>query len=114
MSRKSLDDFNGDYQAYADYLESGECMNDDGIDIFADEKGNIYTPTEGDWTKGHGHNSVDDPRPGRDSEDPKSYGRKWYNRWLKYSNKIIISQEEAELLNSALERKNELKLKINK
>ena len=41
MARKTLEDFDGDYQAYADYLESPECTNDDGIDIVADEKGNI-------------------------------------------------------------------------
>ena len=50
MARKTLEDFDGDYQAYADYLESPECTNDDGIDIVADEKGNIFTPTDGDWT----------------------------------------------------------------
>lgn len=61
MARKTLEDFDGDYQAYADYLESPECTNDDGIDIVADEKGNIFTPTDGDWTKGHGHNNVHDP-----------------------------------------------------
>ena len=32
MARKTLADFNYDYQAYADYLESAECMQDDGID----------------------------------------------------------------------------------
>ena len=29
MARKTLADFNYDYQAYADYLESPECTNDD-------------------------------------------------------------------------------------
>ena len=33
MARKTLSDFNYDYQAYADYLESAECANDDGYDI---------------------------------------------------------------------------------
>ena len=110
MARKTLEDFDGDYQAYADYLESPECTNDDGIDIVADEKGNIFTPTDGDWTKGHGHNNVHDPRPARDFESSESRGRKWFNRWLKYSNKIVISQEEIELLNSMFEDKNVLRL----
>ena len=35
MARKTLEDFDGDYQAYADYLESPECTNDDEIDIVA-------------------------------------------------------------------------------
>lgn len=55
MARKTLADFNYDYQAYADYLDSGECANDDGYDVFGDEHGNVYEPTGGDWTKGHGH-----------------------------------------------------------
>lgn len=36
MMGKTLADFNYDYQAYADYLESAECMQDDGIDIYAE------------------------------------------------------------------------------
>ena len=55
MARKTLADFNYDYQAYADYLESPECTNDDGYDVIADQYGNVYTPTDGDWSKGHGH-----------------------------------------------------------
>lgn len=111
MARKTLEDFDGDYQAYADYLESPECTNDDEIDIVADEKENIFTPTDGDWTKGHGHNNVHDPRPAREPDDPKSYGRKWYNLWLIYSKNIILSQEEAMLLIHKTEEKNVLKLK---
>lgn len=111
MSRKTLDDFDGNYQAYADYLESAECMNDDGIDIYADEKGNIYEPTDGDWEKGHGHNNVNDSRPAREPDDPKSLGRDWLNRWLIYSESVILSQEEAKLLNPLCEDKNVLKLK---
>ncbi len=112
MARKTLDDFNGDCQAYADYLESAECMNDDGIDVYIDvEKGDIYTPTEGDWTKGHGHDNVNDPRPGREPEDEKSYGRPWYNPWLKYSSSISFTEEEIDLINSKQEEQMILKLK---
>lgn len=47
MARKTLEDFKKwdgsyDYQAFADYLESAECANDDGYDIYADYKG-TYT-----------------------------------------------------------------------
>lgn len=56
MARKTLADFNYDYQAYADYLESAECANDEGYDIYADINGNIYESD--DWTKGHGHKNV--------------------------------------------------------
>ena len=54
MERKTLEDFNNDYQAYANYLESAECMQDDGIDVYAEGR-NVYTPTNGDWREGHGH-----------------------------------------------------------
>ena len=90
-------------------VEDGE-MYIYGMHISPYEKGNIFTPTDGDWTKGHGHNNVHDPRPARDSESSESRGRKWFNRWLKYSNKIVISQEEIELLNSMFEDKNVLRL----
>ena len=42
MARKTLADFNYDYQAYANYLESAECANDDGYDTYVDINGNIY------------------------------------------------------------------------
>lgn len=98
MARKTLEDFNNDYQAYADYLESAECANDDGYDVVADQYGNIYTPTDGDWTKGHGHNNVNDPRPPRDPHDSRSMGRPWKNNWLKYSEKLNLTPEEIEFL----------------
>lgn len=111
MPRKTLEDFDGDYQEFANYLESAQCMQDDGIDIYADEKGNIYTPTEGDWTLGHGHDNVFDPKPERKPEDPESYGRTWYNKWLKYSFEIILSQEENMLLNSRSEEPKKIMIK---
>ena len=40
MARKTLKDFNYDYQAYADYLESAECADDDDYDVYADIHGN--------------------------------------------------------------------------
>lgn len=58
MERKTLEDFDNDYQAYADYLESAECANDEGYDIYADENGNIYERINGDWTLGHSHKNV--------------------------------------------------------
>lgn len=98
MARKSLSDFNYDHQAYANYLESAECANDDGYDIYADHKGNIYERTDGDWTKGHGHRN-DSTNYDRDKNSDKSRGRSWKNPWLKYSNKLNLTQEEVELLN---------------
>lgn len=99
MARKTLEDFNYDYQAFANYLESAECANDEGYDIFVDSRGNIYERTDGDWTKGHGHNNVYDPRNPREPNDPSSIGRKWKNKWLKYANKLNLTSEEIEFLN---------------
>lgn len=77
--RKTLADFNYDYQAYADYLESAECANDDGYDTLVDvPSGNIYTSN--DWTKGHGHKNVKNGY-NRPDDDPKSQGRPWKNPW---------------------------------
>ena len=56
MARKTLADFNYNYQAYADYLQSPECANDDGYDTYVDHRGNIYESD--DWTRGHGHKNV--------------------------------------------------------
>lgn len=101
MARKTLSDFNYNYQAYANYLESAECANDDGYDILIDvPSGNIYERTEKDWTKGHGHNNVNDPRPPRDPKDPNSIGREWKNPWLKYAEKLNLTIEEIQFLNS--------------
>ena len=84
--RKSLKDFNNNYQAYANYLESAECANDDGYSVFAEGR-NVYTPTDGDWTKGHGH-FADKTGLGKDDyerkpDDEQSKGRPWYSKWLK-------------------------------
>lgn len=100
MARKELSDFDYDYQAYANYLESAECANDEGYDIYADYKGNIYEPTDGDWSKGHGHNNVNDPRPPRESNDPDSYGRSWKNPWLMYMENFNLTTNEVNLLKS--------------
>ena len=99
MARKTLADFYYDYQAYADYLESPECTNDDGYDVIADQYGNVYTPTDGDWSKGHGHQNenTDYNRP---SDSKYSYGRKWKNPWLKYAEKLNLTPEEVEFLNT--------------
>lgn len=97
MARKTLADFNYDYQAYADYLESPECTNDDGYDVIGDQYGNVYTPTEGDWTKGHGHKN-ENTNYDRKSEDRDSYGRKWKNPWLKYADKLNLTAEEIQFL----------------
>ncbi len=94
MERKSLEDFNNNYQAYANYLESAKCADDDGYDIYADEKGNIYERTNGSWENGHGHNNVYDKRDPRDPNDSESIGRKWKNNWLKYVSKINLNDEE--------------------
>jgi hypothetical protein len=102
MARKSLEEFRDeygdiDYQAYADYLDSPQCTQDEGWDVIGDQFGNVYTPTEGDWTIGHGHKNENTgyDRPA-DSKD--SYGRKWTNRWLKYCAQFGLTQEEAKVL----------------
>lgn len=97
MARKTLADFNYDYQAYADYLESAECANDDGYDIYGDIKGNIYERTDGDWTKGHGHKNVYNGYD-RDKDDDRSKGRPWKNPWLKYAEKLNLTAEEIQFL----------------
>lgn len=94
MARKSLSDFGNDYQAYANYLESAECANDEGYDTYVDIKGNIYQATRGDWTLGHGHNNVNDSRDPRDPDDPSSIGRPWRNPWLKYIDRLNLTSEE--------------------
>lgn len=99
MARKTLDDFNYDYQAYADYLESAECANDDGYDVIADQYGNVYTPTEGDWTKGHGHKN-ENTNYDRPANSPDSYGRTWKNPWLKYADKLDLTVEELAFLDN--------------
>lgn len=79
--RKTLEDFNYDYQAYANYLESPECANDDGYDTLVDvPSGNIYTSK--DWTKGHGHQNVFNGYD-RKEDDPKSNNddHPWKNPW---------------------------------
>ena len=97
MARKTLADFNYDYQKYADYLESAECANDDGYDAYGDQYGNVYTPTEGDWTKGHGHKN-ENTNYDRKPEDKESYGRPWKNPWLKYFTKLNLTCEEMQFL----------------
>ena len=101
MARKTLEDFNYDYQAYADYLESPQCLQDDGIDIYAEGR-NVYTPTDGDWTKGHGHyvdnSGLNKEDYNRDENDEKSKGRPWYNKWLKYAEKLNLTAEEIKFL----------------
>ena len=96
---KTLKDFNGDAQAYANYLESAEHANDQGYDVIADAKGNIYTSTNNDWTQGHGHKNVFTGYD-RPADDKESIGKKWYERWLKYSDKIILTEEEVQLLDN--------------
>ncbi len=97
MAVKTLADFNYDYLAYVEYLESAQYTNDEGYDVIADEKGNIYKPTEGDWEKGHGHENVFNGYK-RDPENKKSYGRKWENRWLKLFDKLNLTEEEIQFL----------------
>ena len=99
MARKTLKDFNYDYQKYADYLESAECANDDGYDVYGDQYGNVYTPTEGDWTKGHGHKN-ENTNYDRPEDAKESYGRKWKNPWLKYASKLNLTLEEVQFLAS--------------
>ena len=102
MARKTLADFNYDYQAYADYLESAECANDDGYDTYVDINGNIYESD--DWTKGHGHKNVNNGY-NRDKDDDRSQGRKWKNPWLKYAKKLNLTSEEVEFLSALYDYK---------
>ncbi len=95
MAKKALEDFNYDYQAYADYLESPECANDEGYDTYVDYKGNIYESD--DWTKGHGHKNVYNGYE-RDKDDDRSKCRDWKNPWLKYIEKLNLTAEEIEFL----------------
>lgn len=103
--RKTLEDFKEsdgtyDYQAYADYLDSAECANDDGYDILVDVKsGNIYERTDDDWTKGHGHRNVFNDYD-RDKDDKRSKGRPWKNPWLKYAEKLNLTSQEIDFLNA--------------
>lgn len=114
--RKTLEDFKMsdgtyDYQAFADYLESAECANDDGYDILVDvPSGNIYERTDGDWTKGHGHKNVFNGYD-RDKDDDDSKGRPWKNPWLKYEERLSLTPQEVELLNTSYiyNQTNELK-----
>lgn len=100
MARKDLSDFNYDYQAYANYLESAECANDEGYDTYVDTiGGNIYERTNDDWTKGHGHKNVNNGYD-RDKNDERSEGRNWKNPWLKYAEKLNLSSEEIQCLNA--------------
>ena len=94
MARKTLEDFNNDYWAYANYLQSAECANDEGYDTYVDvPSGNIYESD--DWTKGHGHRNVFAKNwKGRDKDDPESQGRPWENRWfcMQQLSKLSFSQ----------------------
>ena len=82
MARKTLEDFNNDYWAYAKYLQSAECANDEGYDTYVDvPSGNIYESD--DWTKGHSHYNVFAKNwKGRSKDDPDSRGRDWENKWF--------------------------------
>lgn len=95
MARKELSDFGYDYQAYANYLESAECANDEGYSVYADIKGNIYESD--DWTKGHGHRNTNNGY-NRDKNDSRSSGRPWKNPWLKYASKLGLTEEEIQLV----------------
>jgi len=106
MARKTLADFNYDHQAYADYLESAECANDDGYSIYADINGNIYESD--DWTKGHGHKNVYNGYD-RDKDDERSKDRPWKNPWLKYLQKLNLTEEEFNFINSLYQEKNKNK-----
>lgn len=96
MARKTLADFNYDYQRYADYLESPECANDEGYSIYADNRGNIYDSD--DWRKSHGHYNVNSKWGGRDKDDPESKNHPWKNPWDKLVEALKLSPEEAQLL----------------
>lgn len=98
MARKTLKDFNYDYQAYANYLESAECANDDGYDTYVDGiNGHIYESIDKDWTKGHSHSNT---KTGweRDKDDPKSKGRPWKNNWAALSSISLLAYEDLQLL----------------
>lgn len=103
--RKTLEDFKKwdgtyDYQAYANYLESAECSNDDEYDILVDvPSGNIYERKDGDWKKGHGHQNVFNGYD-RDKNDKSSEGRPWKNPWLKYAEQLNLTSQEIEFLNT--------------
>lgn len=98
MARKTLEDFNYDYQAYADYLESAECANDDGYDTYVDGiNGHIYEPIDGDWTKGHSHENTNTGWK-RDKDDPKSKGRDWKNNWAALSSLALLAYEDLQLV----------------
>lgn len=104
--RKTLEDFNYDFQAYADYLESAECANDDGYDILVDvPSGNIYERIDGDWTKGHGHKNVNNGYD-RDKDDERSKDRPWKNSWLKYVEKLNLTEEEFNFINALYQTRN--------
>lgn len=105
MARKTLEDFNYDYQAYADYLESAECANDDGYSVYGDQYGNVYEAIDGDWTKGHSHINENSNWEGRGLDDPKSKGRPWKNNWLKYAEKLNLTSEEIEFLTALYDYK---------
>lgn len=104
MARKTLADFNYDYQAYADYLESAECANDEGYSTYADINGNIYESD--DWTKGHGHKNVYNGYD-RDKDDERSKDRSWKNPWLKYFQKLNLTEEEFNFINTLYQEKTE-------
>lgn len=97
MAKKELSDFNYDYQAYADYLESAECADDEGYDIYADANGNIYERTNGSWQIGHGHKN-EKTNYDRKPDDERSIGRPWKNPWLKYQKTINVTQLEMQLV----------------
>ena len=103
MARKELSDFNYDYQAYANYLESAECANDEGYDTYVDINGNIYESD--DWTKGHGHKNVFNGYD-RDKNDPSSNGRTWKNPWLKYFEKLNLTEEELSFIIASYQARN--------
>lgn len=95
MARKELSDFGYDYQAYANYLESAECANDEGYSVYADTRGNIYESD--DWTKRHSHKNTNTGY-NRGIDDKRSQGRPWKNPWLKYANKLGVTEEEIQLI----------------
>lgn len=105
MARKTLADFNYDYQAYADYLEPAECANDDGYSVYGDEYGNVYEAIDGDWTKGYSHINENSNWDGRGLDDPKLKGRPWKNKWLKYAEKLNLTSEEVEFLTALYDYK---------
>ena len=98
MARKTLSDFNYDYQAYANYLESAECANDDGYSVYGDQYGNVYEAIDGDWTKGHSHINENSNWEGRGLDHPASKGRPWKNNWLKYAEKLNLTPADIQLI----------------